>query len=295
MVKIVMNGIQRKARKEFLEKLDQGKYKKIAKHCLCGGEYSLLIGKRDRYRLPLRTVLCMSCGLVRSDPYYDEETLESFYKGEYRRLYSSSEEPLEDFFDNQIHIGQNIIKYLESTGNTIQGKKVFEIGCGAGGILKAFQEKGAKVYGCDFGQDYLTLGKKRGINLVEGDSDSLKKFGKAEIIILNHVLEHFLYPENELKKINSLLEDSGLLYISVPGLVMHYKTYGSLRKYLQNAHVYSFTLKSLEFLLGRVGFYKIAGDEKIRAIFLKGRRNVKSLAFIYRYFLYIYLRLSYLL
>lgn len=294
-----MGGLQVVARESFIKKLEKGSYKVSPTNCYCGVKKDFLIANKDRYGIPLLTVMCMNCGLVRSNPYYTKETLSKFYENEYRSLYSGSNAATEDFFDHQISIGRSIINYLEKkTGLSLNGKKVFEIGTGAGGILKAFKELGADVYGCDYGTEYLKRGASLGIKIVKGDSSSLEKFGKADLIVLNHILEHFLDIDSEITRLSKLLNSNGLVYISVPGLKSHIKTYGSLRNYLQNAHYYSFSLDSLTYLMGKFGYELVVGDEKIRAIFSKrstddGEIFVMTSAF-QRFCLYFQLKISYL-
>jgi len=295
MGKIVMNEEQVSSRNKFLKKIGKGEYKLVENKCLCGGERDLIIADKDRYDIPITTVMCMECGLVRSNPYYDEKTLKSFYKNEYRQIYSGSKKAKDVFFEEQVMIGKKIIKYIEkSTKELVDEKIVFEVGCGAGGILKAFKNRRCQVFGCDFGNEYLQKGKKEGIELVEGDSSVLRSFGKADIVVLNHVLEHFLNPVTELKKISSLLKPSGILYVAVPGLLHHRKSYGSLRWYLQNAHVYSFYLSSLEYVLNKAGFRKISGSEKIKSIFVEDKSvRIKERSVLQKVLIYLFLKLSY--
>lgn len=295
MGKIILSKEQTSSRNKFLKKIDKGEYNLVENKCLCRGSRDLIIGEKDRYDIPLTTVLCMNCGLVRSNPYYDEKTLKAFYENEYRQIYSGSKKAKNDFFKEQVRIGEKIIKYIEKSSDfLIDGKKVFEIGCGAGGILKAFKSRGCEVFGCDFGKEYLLKGKKEGLELVEGDASTLRTFGKADIVILNHVLEHFLNPVAELKKISFLLKPSGILYVALPGLLNHRKTYGSLRWYLQNAHFYSFYLSSLEYVLNKAGFKKVAGNQKIRSIFMKDKSaKIKKISIFSKLIIYLFLKLSY--
>ena len=96
------------------------------------------------------------------------------------------------------------------------------------------------------------------------------------------------------KKISSLLKPSGILYVAVPGLLHHRKSYGSLRWYLQNAHVYSFYLSSLEYVLNKAGFRKISGSEKIKSIFVKDKSvRIKERFVLQKVLIYLFLKLSY--
>ena len=108
--------------------------------------------------------------------------------------------------------------------------------------------------------------------IVEGGVESLRAFGAADVIILNHTLEHLRNPRLELSKIRELLSPHGVLYIALPGIFSIHNTYGGRleRGYLQNAHVWHFTLKTLNRLLADAGFKLKYGDEKIVAVYQKG-------------------------
>lgn len=263
---------QLKARDEVALKMKTGVYKLAPNPCLCGEKNDSSVAKEDRYGLPIRTVLCLACGLMRSDPYYDEKALSDFYRTEYRRLYTGNERATEEFFSEQRSFGIHIRTFLAEKifGKEISNKTVFEAGCGAGGILEAFRENRNRVFGADFGEEYLKFGREKGLALVSGGVDALLKFGKADIVILNHTLEHLPNPKTELLKIKNLLASGGVLYIALPGIYSIHETYrGRLGEFLQNAHAWHFTLKTLNQLLFNSGLSLIAGNEHIEAAYGK--------------------------
>lgn len=274
----MLTKTQIETRNAIIKKMKTGEYALRENPCLCGEKRNVLLAEKDRYNIPIRTVLCHSCGLVRSDPYYTPEALITFYKNDYRTLYAGNWKSLEEFFLEQKTFGEHILTFptKKVIGGAIKNIKVFEIGCGAGGILEAFRETGNEVFGCDYDQIYLEFGKKKGLNLVAGDSTALRQFGKADIIILNHTLEHMTQPEKELEQIRKLLNPEGILYIALPGIYSIHDTYrGDLMEYLQNAHVWYFTLKTLNSLLVKSGFQFIDGNEIIMAVYKMGNANKK--------------------
>lgn len=263
-----------------IKKMQSGEYKFRKNPCLCGAQDSTTLATKDRYGLSVTTVLCNACGIVRTDPYYTEETLADFYSNEYRKLYTGNTIADERFFSNQQSFGAVIYEFLSEKvfGGEIKNKKVFEIGCGAGGILETFREHGNDVYGCDYGEDYLAFGKEKGLRLVAGGSETLAQFGKADIVILNHTLEHMTKIEEELKKIRDLLSPSGVLYIALPGIFHLHDDYRGkfTTGYLQNAHVWYFTLKTLSSTLAKFGFKLIAGNETILSAFQMEAGNINT-------------------
>jgi 2-polyprenyl-3-methyl-5-hydroxy-6-metoxy-1,4-benzoquinol methylase len=265
------------ARESFLNKFKSGEYKTVSNPCVCGINSDTLISKKDRYGIDLETKLCNNCGLVRSDPYYDTNTLSSFYASEYRSLYTDDAKPSNEFFDHEVLMGNVVLKNIQNVlpEFEIKNSVIYEIGCGGGGILYPFKNIGANVFGCDLGNEYLEIGKSNGMNLVQGDIEVLEQFGKADLIIMHHVVEHFLNPVERLSKAISLLKPNGILYIAVPGLWTHVESYGALLNYLQNAHVYNFTRATLSNLLQNLGMLEVFGNEKVVGIYRNGTNDVK--------------------
>ena len=272
-----LTKIQKENIKIFNEKVEKKEYKLEKLECLfCKANSSTKLYNMDRYGIMIDTVICDRCGLIRSDPYYTNETLDKYYQNEYRSIYTESKKATEDFFAHEVMIGKQVLLYLGSLfGNNFKNKTVFEIGTGAGGILLPFKEAGADVHGCDLGDEYIKYGISKGIDIVQGDISVLKSKGLADIIILNHVLEHFIDPVKKLDEIKSLLKEDGVIYISVPGVISHITSYKTFKMYLQNAHAYHYSLASLVNLMKIVDFGLEKGDEKVRAVFSKKGKKLE--------------------
>lgn len=261
---------QKELKKDVEEKIKRGEYvfEKL-KHCpLCQNKYFEILSNKDRYGFNLDTVICKKCGLIYTNPRFTQKTYIKFYNSEYRGIYCDSTVPKESFWESQKKQGKKIFTYLKKI-KKIKNLMVAEIGVGAGGILQYFKEKGNNVIGVDFGEEYLRLGKSRGLTLVKGDIKKLIEKGvKADILIYSHVLEHILDINEEAKNIKKILKKDGLLYIEVPGVKSLEKSCNmDFLKLLQNAHVYYFTLQTLKNFLSLNGFSLLKGDEKIRAVF----------------------------
>jgi 2-polyprenyl-3-methyl-5-hydroxy-6-metoxy-1,4-benzoquinol methylase len=265
---IALNEIQNYYINVFREKVKNNEYQLEQFPCLCGAHADKMVAEVDRYGFVITTVICLSCGLVRSDPYYTEDTLRKFYNNEYRQIYVGEERCSEDFFNQQQDFGDKIYSYvsdlLPKAGNTT----VYEIGCGAGGILKAFMDRGFSTVGTDFGREYLDYGRSQGLNLIEGSQQELCSFGQADVIIMNHVLEHIKDPVSYLRMLKPMLKSDGLLYVAVPGIHVIPRWYsGDILMYLQNAHAYHFTVNTLRYVLSLAGFKMIRENNYIQAVF----------------------------
>ncbi len=266
-----LNDIQREALLTLSDKIKSARYHFEDIPCLiCHGNDFELLSEKDRYGLLNKVVVCKKCGLVQNNPRLNQESYNDFYSTEYRPLYNGEINATDSFFKTQYFRGGLIYSFIKELEEFKRLKEPFvlEVGCGAGGILKAFQEKGCKVKGLDLGPDYLKFGKeKHGLDLEVGTIMSVKFDAKPDVIIYSHVLEHLTDPIAELNNIKNLLSPNGLLYIEVPGIKEIHKNYRcDFLLYLQNAHTYHFSFTTLKNIFLISGFEIIRGDEFIRTI-----------------------------
>ena len=267
---------QKIAKKLFNSKVKKNIYKKEILTCICGRIDDNLIAIVDRYGFKINTVICKNCGLIRTNPYYTQNTIEEFYNNEYRIIYDGdfylNEENFNKKFESRKSYGKKILMEISKIQNLseINGKIVYDIGCSLGGILASFQDVGAKCYGCDFNEKYVSYGNSRGLKLFVGDYKTLLNNGKADIIVINHVLEHIINPIEFLNGIKNILKNDGMLFIAVPLIENIKRDYKSnLFLYLQNAHVFNYSMLSLKYILECCGFTIILENLNFNCLILK--------------------------
>ncbi len=206
------------------------------------------LAEHDRYGIDSQTVVCRTCGLIQTNPRMTAEDYRAFYASDtYRLLYDG-----EDYEDHYRRLftssyGQRMLAAVRRAGGPIEA--VVEIGAGGGWNLVAFRLAGAHVVGWDYSEHLTALGRSQGIQMHRGSiREALAEGARYDVIILNHVLEHFLDPVTELRSLRGLLKPGGILYIGVPAT-----DYPSLAL-LQNAHVYYFTDRTLAHYMARAGW-----------------------------------------
>jgi 2-polyprenyl-3-methyl-5-hydroxy-6-metoxy-1,4-benzoquinol methylase len=190
-----------------------------------------------------------------------------FYDAEYRPIYSGQFAETADFFQDQKRRGSVLLALLKTIIDFKEIQKVFEVGCGAGGILLPFSEAGKEISGCDYGEQYLQYGRDLGMQLYHGDvSTSGINIESQDLIILSHVMEHFQTPVQSIIELLRYIKPGGYLLLEVPGIMNIYRVYFRPILYFQNAHVFNFHSKFLGAFLGSLGLEILYGDEK--ALFL---------------------------
>lgn len=267
-----LNDIQWRMRRSIEDKIERGIYRFETVSCaVCDSKDYELLGEKDRHGLYMPVVICRRCGLIYTNPRMTQESYDLFYNDEYAHLDRIFfENNLQLFFDGQRKRGESIWRYLSGHGlikKDPKDIKVLEVGCGAGGILQYFKDKGCSVKGIDLGREYLEYGKSRGVSLDEGTLFTANLPDKYDIFICSHVIEHLLRPNNELQKLCQLAAPGAIMYVALPG-ARNLKEGRTLLNILRNAHVTHFTLRTLKNLLGKNGWKFIAGDEKIKSIFM---------------------------
>ncbi len=238
--------------------VESGKLRLESQSCPCGKtSHDTVIANRDRYGLILDSVICDACGTVRLDPYFEEKSLAKFYSEIYQGLYGRATEPSE-YFDRQVPYGTKIKETLfgNEAGN---GRKVLEVGCGAGGALSAFETAGFEIHGCDYSAELIKYGKHRGVRgLVVGPVGSIAaKRQKFDLVYLHHVFEHVGKPLPTLRSIQRLLKPDGMLLIIVPDISLvqqYHRGKGDPLKFIHVAHKYNYTLNCFEQMARKTRF-----------------------------------------
>lgn len=270
---------QEQTRQDVLAKLTNGTYQLSRHKCpLCEADEFAVIAERDRYSLPVQTLVCRRCGLLLTNPLMRGSDYADFYQNHYTSLYEGFQCSPAEFFEGQQGAGKRLYDTISKHVN-IREMRVAEVGCAAGGILSYFQSYCKDVVGCDFGTDFMAYGKTRGLKLKVGGVETLRE-EYPDAIIYSHVLEHILDINAELETVADILPPEGILIIDVPGLYNIPNAYESdFLLYLQNAHLVHFTSETLTAIMTKHGFSKIHADERCIAVFRKtGMRQAPQIA-----------------
>lgn len=187
-------------------------------------------------------------------PQPDTATLGTYYAaGEYR-----TEEgkrfvaPVEWLFELQKK------RYFTALAGTADSGRMVDIGCGSGFTASLFAKNGWTVTGVEFSDETASHARETYHIDVVTSVSSLE--GPFDLILVNHVLEHFYEPEQVLFDCRRLLAPAGRLVVAVPNFDSLQSRFG--REYWFHRdlpiHLFHFSEKGLASLLAKSGFDIIA-------------------------------------
>jgi 2-polyprenyl-3-methyl-5-hydroxy-6-metoxy-1,4-benzoquinol methylase len=132
------------------------------------------------------------------------------------------------YFDiQQLNSEKYLLPFIESNFTIRKGMRVLEIGCGEGGVLKPFLDKGAVCVGVEFDKTRIENGEKWLADEIEKgklsfvikdiyDTDVESLGGKFDIIILKDVIEHIHDQAKLLARLKDFLNKDGIIFFGFP-------------------------------------------------------------------------------
>jgi 2-polyprenyl-3-methyl-5-hydroxy-6-metoxy-1,4-benzoquinol methylase len=221
---------------------------------MCGGRETTPLVDKMGYRIGR----CVRCGLVYADPRAPHAKILARYSRDY---FWQEYLPSLGVVDGRFDLAQFDRRHqamLDLIGARARGRRLLEVGCGAGFFLKAAQRAGWQVEGIElsdeasrFAVERLQLPIRR-----ERAEEAPVEPGSFDAAAMFDVIEHLFDPASVLAAIARALSPGGTLAISTPN-------FDSLSRVLLGPdwavlspleHVYYFTEASLTRMLTAAGF-----------------------------------------
>lgn len=217
------------------------------KNCfICGNNELKKLGK---YYLKHELVKCKNCGFVFNEKIPSLELLNNHYS-----QYSyGSEGYLSPITIKSYNILLDEFEKYRKVG------RILDVGCGRGWFLIEARKRGWEVYGTEYSEKAVELCESAGIKMFQGELDVSNFDGiEFDIITSFEVIEHINNPNEDLKKIHSLLRKEGLFYCTTPNFnsLMRYYLKEDYNVIGYPEHLSYYTKKTLNNVLVKNGFKK---------------------------------------
>jgi 2-polyprenyl-3-methyl-5-hydroxy-6-metoxy-1,4-benzoquinol methylase len=214
------------------------------KRCrVCGSPHTVFAFALGLYRI----VKCRRCRFAWPEPLPSEDEIIQFYRD----------------CHHPTAVGDTInFPERESVIRTIRrlclaGAKILDVGCGFGHYLDIAKRYGFRTFGVEPDAGRAAEAQKKGHSVYIGTlSPSAFEGIRFDVVILNHVVEHLLNPQEVVSQIREHLKENGILYIATPNFGGAICTVeGSHHTHFTPPeHISYFTRASLVRLLTRCGF-----------------------------------------
>jgi SAM-dependent methyltransferase len=185
-----------------------------------------------------------------------------------------NETSFEDYFlhhpdDSKIRAGENLARHAEKlTGSP---GTVLEVGCGGGGMLQGFLNRGWHCTGVEMTEAYAGVAEARGLTIIRQPIEEARFTEAFDVMIFPAIIEHLYNPVEVLGRCVSNLKPTGFVHIEAPNESslallagnLYYKLKGldwtiNLSPTFPSYHVVGFNPKSMKKLLERVGLKAVS-------------------------------------
>lgn len=211
---------------------------------LCQEPHAEVVSEHDRDRRPLRTVLCLGCGLTRTDPLPDQAAIDAFYRNAYREQYKRQSAPSRRHVLRAGRVALDRIARLPAPA--FEARRAVDVGAGGGEFAYLLgRVTGTEVSGVEPHQGYAAhAADALGLNVAAtGVLEAGIEPGSLDLVTLYHVLEHLRDPVSALTRIGGWLRPGGTLVVEVPNIEATCQSPGHLFHF---AHLFNFNSSTLE-------------------------------------------------
>jgi 2-polyprenyl-3-methyl-5-hydroxy-6-metoxy-1,4-benzoquinol methylase len=251
---------------------------------LCGGHDQKRIRWRDQHGFRLHIAICRRDGLVFLSPRWKKEQYDVFYAKEYDRFYRPSVHGNESA-DDRYQPAREIWARLPQHGKN-RFQTILDVGAGMGWTLDFLRQQlgpGTQLAAIEPSlhcEEHLR--GPVGATLLSRDVEApccTSHQGRFDLIVMRHVLEHFMNPIEALVRIREWLTEEGMLYVAVPNMLLpgHVLT----RNWFRLVHTYYFSPATLRATAAKAALQPSVMDtegREIWALFVKGQSEAEDLS-----------------
>ena len=230
---------------------------------ICQSEQSAIVAQQDRYGVPSRTAMCLTCGLFYQIDRLGEAECSRFYEsGDYRTLVSSftgEEHSITQITKDQIVYARALIRSLAGYLRFPAGARLLDVGGSAGHIALEFREFfGFAATVLDPAKSEVEAAGRAGLESICASFEEWEVDKEYDFVLLCRSIEHVRDLQQVLTKIRRCLSPNGLLYCDFIDFTEICRLVGSPEAVTKIDHCFWLTQESAANIFRSLGFEIVA-------------------------------------
>jgi 2-polyprenyl-3-methyl-5-hydroxy-6-metoxy-1,4-benzoquinol methylase len=194
-------------------------------------------------------VQCCNCGLIYSNPRWDDSELLDSYEAVQDPLYLQERE-------GRVLTFEQHLRPLEKITGQARGRKLLDVGCYIGVFLEIAAKHGWDAWGIEPSQWAAEQAKKLGLNVISGTLETANlPEASFDVVTLWDVIEHLSDPMAEIHRVHHILKPGGLIVIHTMDIdSLFARVMGPRWPWLMEMHIYYFSQRTMAVMLEKAGF-----------------------------------------
>jgi 2-polyprenyl-3-methyl-5-hydroxy-6-metoxy-1,4-benzoquinol methylase len=195
-------------------------------------------------------VRCTACGLIYSNPRWDDAELIDSYEAVEDPLYLQERE-------GRVLTFERHLRPLEQITGPAEGRKLLDVGCYIGVFLEIAARHGWEAWGIEPSQWAAEQARRNGLNVIHGTLATAElPQASFDVVTLWDVIEHLADPVDEIKRIHRLLKPGGLIVIHTMDIdSLFSRLMGPKWPWLMEMHIYYFSQRTMATMLSKANFH----------------------------------------
>ncbi len=192
-------------------------------------------------------VQCLNCGLVYTNPRFDDEQILDSYVAVEDPLYLEEREGRVLTFERHL---RPLEKIKAPPG------KLLDVGAYTGVFVEIAAQHGWEAYGVEPSHWAVEQARACGLHMIEGTLASPElEAASFDVMTMWDVIEHVTDPLGEIRQAQRLLKPGGLIVIHTMDIdSLFARLIGSRWPWLMEMHIYYFSQRTLRAMLEKAGF-----------------------------------------
>ncbi|MFQ6057613.1 MAG: class I SAM-dependent methyltransferase [Anaerolineae bacterium] len=203
----------------------------------------------SRYGIHPPIVQCQVCGLVYTNPRWKAASILKGYQEVVDETYLKEREGRVLTFRRNLQPLENIVP-------SITGQRLLDVGCHIGVFLEIAQERGWEAWGVEPSHWAAEQAQAKGLQVINGTlEEAAFPDASFDVVTMWDVIEHLTDPLGELREVNRVLKEGGLLCVHTMDIESPLaRVLGERWPWLMEMHLYYFSRRTLTSMLEKAGF-----------------------------------------